>query len=189
MRVPAVKPGDLTDEQRVLDSHARRIMRGLRTPFTSMDADGALIGPFPVLLRFPALARPLLEWFTSVSGGSGLAAGIREVAVLTIGSRYGAAYELYSHSRVALAIGLSDGAVSALVAGQRPSDLTPEELLAHDVAARLHSGAPLPGALYRRAVETFGEAGMAELVFLTAQYAAISMVLNAYDVPLPSDAE
>ncbi len=29
----------------------------------------------------------------------------------------------------------------------------------------------------------------AKLVFLLAQYAGISMVLNAYDVPLPADAE
>ncbi|MET7337715.1 hypothetical protein [Nonomuraea sp. NPDC005650] len=51
------------------------------------------------------------------------------------------------------------------------------------------AGAPLPGALYRSAVGCFGEFGTAELVFLIAQYAAVSMVLNAYDVPLPPDAE
>jgi hypothetical protein len=60
---------------------------------------------------------------------------------------------------------------------------------AHDVAARLYAGGPLPGALYRSAVEAFGELGTAELVFLVAQYAGISLVLNAYDVPLPPDAD
>ncbi|MFE7441018.1 carboxymuconolactone decarboxylase family protein [Streptomyces chartreusis] len=189
MRIPAVKPDDLSDEQRALDEHVREIMGGLKTPFTSMDDDGALIGPFPVMLQFPDLARPLLEWFTTVSSDSALSARVREVAILTTGSRYGAAYELYSHSRIALAIGLSDSVVAALVAGQRPSELTPEEAVAHDVAACLYSGAPLPGVLYRRAVDNFGEAGTAELVFLTAQYASISMVLNAYDIPLPADAE
>jgi 4-carboxymuconolactone decarboxylase len=187
--MPPIKPSDLSDEQRELDEHARRIMNGQRVPFTSTDEHGALVGPFPVMLRFPGLARPLLEWFTTVTNGSVLPARVREVAILTTGARYGAAYELYSHSRVAAAVGLSDRVVAGLVAGQRPSGLTPEEAVAHDVAAGLYAGAPLPGALYRAAVGCFGEAGTAELVFLIAQYASISLVLNAYDVPLPEDAE
>ncbi|MEV0388121.1 hypothetical protein [Nonomuraea sp. NPDC050643] len=35
---------------------------------------------------------------------------------------------------------------------------------------------------------SFGESGTAEPVFLIAQYAGVSVVLNAYDVPLPPDA-
>ena len=73
MRMPAIEPSALSDEQRVLDEHVRRMMDGLRTPFTSTDENGALIGPFPVMLRFPGLARPLLEWFTTVTSGSVLA--------------------------------------------------------------------------------------------------------------------
>jgi len=187
--MPAIKPSELTDEQRSLDEHVRRIMNGLRTPFTSTDESGSLIGPFPVMLRFPGLARPLLEWFTTVTRGGVLSARVREVAILTTGARYGAAYELYSHTRVALETGLSNTVVAGLVAGQRPTGLTPEEAVAHDMAARLHAGAPLPGALYGAAVDSFGEFGTAELVFLIAQYSSISMVLNAYDVPLPADAE
>ncbi|WP_146607516.1 carboxymuconolactone decarboxylase family protein [Spongiactinospora gelatinilytica] len=189
MRMPPISPNELSDEQRPFDEHVRQVMGGLRTPFTSTDESGALIGPFPVMLRFPGLARPLLEWFTTVTSGSVLSPRVREVAILTTGSRYGAAYELYSHSRIAAKIGLPDGVVAGLTAGQRPAGLTPEESVAHDVAAHLYTGAPLPGALYRSAVACFGECGTAELVFLIAQYAAISMVLNAYDVPLPPDAE
>ncbi|MFI9450032.1 carboxymuconolactone decarboxylase family protein [Amycolatopsis sp. NPDC052450] len=187
--MPPIKPDDLSDEQRPLDQHVRGILAGLHPPFTTTDGNNSLIGPFPVMLRFPELAKPLLEWFTSVTSSSVLPARVREVATLTIGARYGAAYELYSHSRIALAIGLSGDVVAALAAGQRPADLTPEETVAHDVAARLHTGAPIPGALYRTAVNAFGEFGTAELVFLVAQYASISMVLNAYDVPTPIDAE
>ncbi|WP_433271019.1 carboxymuconolactone decarboxylase family protein [Actinosynnema sp. CS-041913] len=189
MRMPPIKPGDLSDEQRPLDEQARRIMDGQRVPFTSTDEDGALVGPFPALLRFPRLARPLLEWFTTLTGESVLPARVREVAILATGARYGAAYELYSHSRVASAVGLSSAVVAGLVAGQRPSGLTPEQEIAHDVAACLYAGGPLPGALYRAAVGCLGAAGTAELVFLIAQYTSISLVLNAYDVPLPADAE
>jgi alkylhydroperoxidase family enzyme len=189
VRVTPIKPSDLTGEQHELDHHARKIMGGMKVPFTATDGDGALIGPFPVMLRFPGQARPLLEWFTSVSNESRLAPRVREVAVLTVGARFGAAYELYAHSRIALSLGLPEAVVAALAAGQRPPELTPEELVAHDVAACLYAGAALPGVLYRRALASFGDEGTAELVFLTAQYACISMVLNAYDIPLPPDAE
>jgi 4-carboxymuconolactone decarboxylase len=188
VRIPPIAPGELTDEQRSLDDHVRGIVAGQPAPFTSTDENGALIGPFPVMLRFPALTRPLLEWFTTVTDGGVLTARVREVAILTTGSRYAAAYELYAHGRIAAAVGLADDVVAGLVAGQRPTGLTPEEAVAHDVAARLYAGAPLPEALYRAAVDAFGEHGTAELVFLIAQYASVSLVLNAYDVPLPPDA-
>jgi 4-carboxymuconolactone decarboxylase len=189
VRMNPIGPGDLSDEQRLLDEHVRNILHGRPAPFTSTDENGALIGPFPVMLRFPGLARPLLEWFTSVTVGGVLPARVREVAILATGARYGAAYELYSHSRVASHVGLPDDVVAGLVAGQRPAGLTSEEAVAHDVAARLHAGSALPGALYRVAVDSFGEFGTAELVFLIAQYTSISLVLNAYDVPTPPDAE
>lgn len=189
MRIPPIKLGELSHEQQALDHHVRRLLDGRPTPFTSTDPSGSLIGPFPVMLRFPELARPLLEWFTAGTNNSVLPTRVREVAILTTGARYSAAYEVYSHARVALAVGLPQGVVEGLVAGQRPEGMSPEETVAHDVAARLYNGASLPGALYRAAVRAFGDVGTAELVFLIAQYASISVILNAYDVPLPPDAE
>ncbi|MEV5496639.1 maleylpyruvate isomerase family mycothiol-dependent enzyme [Nonomuraea fuscirosea] len=105
-----------------------------------------------------------------------LPARVREVAVLTTGARHGAAYELYSHSRVAAAVGLPDDVVADLVAGRRPAGLSRQEAVAYDVAAGLHDGGPLPATLYRAAVGAFGETGMVELVFLIAQYAGISLL-------------
>lgn len=86
-------------------------------------------------------------------------------------------------------LGLQASVVAGLVAGQRPSGLTSAESVAHDPAACRYAGGPFPGALYRCAVDSLGEFGTAELVFLIAQYSSISIVLNAYDVPLPADAE
>ena len=37
------------------------MLAGLHPPFTTMDDSGALIGPFPVMLRFPELAKMILE--------------------------------------------------------------------------------------------------------------------------------
>ncbi len=166
------------------------LVRGLLTgplPFRATAGNGALIGPFPMLLRFPEFSRPFLEWYLAVASRSVLPSRVREVAILTTGSRYRAAYEVYSHSRMAVAAELSDGVVAALAAGERPAELTPEEQVAHDLASCLYRGGAVPGVLYRAAIAAFGETGMAELVFLIAQYASISAILNAYDVPLPEE--
>ena len=71
----------------------------------------------------------------------------------------------------------------------RPASLSPEESIALDVASVLCAGGPLPGATYRAAVDAFGERGVAELVHLVGNDAVVSMLLNAYDVPLPDDAD
>lgn len=189
MRIAPIPPCALTDEQRVLDERVRGLLGGLIAPFTVVDEQEALIGPFPVMLRFPGLAAPLIDWFVDVHRAGVLSARVREIAILTVGARYGAAYELYSHDRVARAVGLSESQVAALSAGRCPAGLDDAEQLAHDVASRLLAGAPLPGALYRSAHAAYGGTGIAELVFLVAQYTTICMILNAYDVALPPDAD
>ncbi|WP_143230824.1 hypothetical protein [Actinosynnema sp. ALI-1.44] len=43
-----------------------------RVPFTTQDENGAFVGPFPVLLRFPHLARPIkLKAGLRVESGGG----------------------------------------------------------------------------------------------------------------------
>ncbi|KQO61314.1 carboxymuconolactone decarboxylase family protein [Curtobacterium sp. Leaf261] len=189
MRTPPIKPADLTEANRDLDAALRELIGQSLRGFTSEDEDGALIGPFAPMLHFPELHEPILQWMRVLVGKATLPGSVREVAILTIGARLGARYELYAHSRVAGDKGLAPEAVAALVAGQRPTTLSAEEVVAHDLAAVLHAGGAVPGALYRAALEAFGRDGTAELVHLVGQYAVVSMLLNAYDVPVPADAD
>ncbi len=43
----------------------------------------------------------------------------------------------------------------------------------------------LPEPCYRLAVETFGQHGANELIYLVGLYALVSMTLNGFNVPLP----
>ena len=70
-----------------------------------------------------------------------------------------------------------------------PGDLTEQEGVAYDVASALGRGAQLPEATYQAALKCFGDAGVAELVFLVGTYCLVSVVLNAYDVSVPSREE
>jgi hypothetical protein len=97
----------------------------------------------------------------------------------------GSAYELYAHVRVAALRGLSDEKLSTIVAGQRPTDLTPQEAVAYDFASALVNGGVLPELTYRAAVEQFGANGAAELSYLVGLYCLVSVTLNTFDVPAP----
>src|SRR5437899_3115889 len=58
----------------------------------------------------------------------------REIAILVTGTAFHSAYELYAHVIAGEQRGLSDDKIAMVVAGHRPSDLTNEEAVAHDVA-------------------------------------------------------
>jgi hypothetical protein len=52
---------------------------------------------------------------------------VRQIVILTVGARFGAAYEIYAHGAVALANGMSAERLATIAAGLRPADLTSEE--------------------------------------------------------------
>jgi 4-carboxymuconolactone decarboxylase len=75
--------------------------------------------------------------------------------------------------------------LSTLVADLRPNDLAQEESVAFDVAYKLVRGGTLPEPLYRLAVDTFGQHGTNELIFLVGLYSLVSTTLNGFNVPVP----
>jgi 4-carboxymuconolactone decarboxylase len=43
----------------------------------------------------------------------------------------------------------------------------------------------LPEALYRHAVDTFGQQGTNEMIYLVGLYCLVSTTLNGFNVPVP----
>ena len=60
-----------------------------------------------------------------------------------------------------------------------------EEAIAYDVASTLVDHGVLPELNYRLAVQTFGQHGAAELIYLVGLYCLVSVTLNGFDVPVP----
>ena len=63
--------------------------------------------------------------------------------------------------------------------------LSLEEAIAYDGASAQVRGRVLPELNYRLAIETFGETGAAEFVYLVGLYCLVSVMLNGFDVPVP----
>ncbi|RMZ86319.1 hypothetical protein DV736_g6453, partial [Chaetothyriales sp. CBS 134916] len=109
---------------------------------------------------------------------------IRQVAILIVGSRFNAAYELYGHTVLSESV-LGNAKVEALVQGLRPVDLNTEEDCAYSITKALLQSGPLPAELYLHAVQTLGQNGASELVYLVGVYCLVSVTLNGFDVKQP----
>ncbi|WP_460605470.1 carboxymuconolactone decarboxylase family protein [Jatrophihabitans fulvus] len=185
-RLPLLAPDELDDDQREL--HARlvetRVARGRRSGYRAMLDDGRLIGPFNAMLRAPAVAAAQLAWAEAVSA-AGLDARVREIAVLTVGAEYGAAFVVHAHGAAAAGAGIGDDDVRAIVRGADPAGLSPAEHLAHRLARALVRERAVDDDLYGEVVATFGERDTVVLVQLIGQYLATSALLTCFDVPAP----
>ena len=182
---PTAMPADLRPLHDEMDSYIAEHLKG----FVSHRADGALVGPFAPMLRFPAFGRAAWTYTKALIDNAKLPKPAHEVAILATGAVFNSRYELYAHERVAGGVGLSPANIATIAAGQRPTDLTEEEQAAYDVAVTLAGGRQLPQSTYERAVKAFGEERTAELIYLVGGYCLVSLLLNAYDMSVPGREE
>ncbi len=189
MRAPPFPPADMPEDLRSLHDEMSGYIAEHLKGFVSRRTDGALIGPFAPMLRFPAFGRAAWIYTKALIDNASLPKAAHEVAILATGAAMNSRYELYAHERVGEAAGLSNEKIAAIAAGQRPADLTEKEQAAYDVAATLAGGRQLPASTYGRAVRAFGEDQTAELIYLVGGYCLVSLLLNAYDMSVPGREE
>lgn len=185
MRLKPLPPDTLDPERRAVHDTIVDLMVRRQPQIVAQDGHGALIGPFPAMLHFPRFGVPALRFLAAIGTEARLPAKVREVAILTVGARFNARYEIYAHEVMGAIAGLSAAQIATLASGERPVDLGPEETIAHDVAAALVRGHILPASTYARAVDLLGLDGVGELSFLIGGYCLISMALNCFDAAVP----
>lgn len=185
MRLDPLKPERLSPTLRNVHDTIVALMVRKQPEIIAQDAEGALIGPFPVMLHFPAFGIPALQFLAAIGTEAKLPPIVRETAILSVGSRLGGRYELYAHEIMAAVAGLDPAAISTLAAGGRPAELPEQAAIAHDVAAALMAGRVVPISTFERAEALLGSEGFGELVFLIGGYALIAIALNAFDMPVP----
>ena len=185
MRLPLIAPADLTPEQKPLYADMRKGIAGHFNAFKVESDDGALMGPWNPWLHEPVIGKAIWDLTLALTAEAVLPDNVRQIAILVVGARYDAAYEIYAHIAVAEREGMPEARLATLVAGVKPTDLSPDEGLAYDVAYALSRGSVLPEPLYGLAVKTFGQHGANELFYLVGLYALVSVTLNAFNVPTP----
>jgi 4-carboxymuconolactone decarboxylase len=185
MRLPLIPPAELSPEQKPLYDAMRTGIASNFNAFKVEREDGALMGPWNPWLHEPQIGKAIWDLTLAMTANAVLPDNVRQIAILVVGARYNAAYELYAHVAVAEKEGMSAERLAALVAGVKPTDLSKEENVAFDFAYALARGGVLPEPLYRLSIATFGQHATNELIYLVGLYALVSTTLNGFNVPVP----
>lgn len=186
MRLADLTPAEMNDEQRALRD---RILGGPRGSgpqhFALTTDDGALTGPFGVMVHEPALGAPLQELGSAIRYASGLTDRVREIAILSVAAATASAFEQHAHERVGRAAGLTEVELSALAAASFTST-DPVEQASYDLCGRLLEGrSGLSDAAYDALSTTLGSTTITELVVLVGYYRTLAQLLDVYDVAVP----
>lgn len=185
MRLQPLPPHSLSTEQQRLYRDITEVVDTSFGELVARRSDGALIGPFNPWLHFPQFGAPAWAFNKSLWDFRVLPEVVHQLVILITVAKFGARYAIDGHEYFARRAGLSDDKISAVVARERPADLTDDERIAYDMAAALSRGGVLPESTYRAAAGRFGEQGAAEIVFLVGCFSMVAVTLNAFDVPLP----
>jgi 4-carboxymuconolactone decarboxylase len=187
-RLDLADPEALDDTARELFDYitATAVAWARRSGFSAATADGRLIGPFNPSLLNPGLAAAFLKLQAAEQQDTSLDESTRQVVILTVGSVWRAPYELYAHSAVARQAELSESVIAGLVAGREPEALTDDQRTAHRLARALSTTHHVEDALYERAAQRFGAAGVFDITVLTGIYHTVCAILNAFAIPAPN---
>jgi 4-carboxymuconolactone decarboxylase len=156
---------------------------------SSANANPDSVGsPFNIWVRRPELLDRLQKVGEYIRFRSSLPPRLNEFAILITARHWTAQYEWFAHHRLALAGGLDAKVAEELAQGKRPSTMKPDEAVIYDFTTELHERHGVSDATYKRAVDAFGEQGVADLIAVNGYYVLVAMTVNVDRTPLPNNA-
>ncbi len=180
-RVRPLTPGELTAEQSALYG---AITGGLRAQepqhFALTAEDGALRGPFDLMLRSPAVGTAQQELGTAIRFRTALSDRVRELAILLVAAHRDSTFERESHEAIARALGFGEPELAAVrtldlsgfSGGERTVGQAVLELLDGD----------LSDASWDSASAALGLDGLFELTALVGYYSTLALQLRVFRV-------
>jgi len=186
MRLPLLPPSELSAEQKPLYEDMKKGINAKFNVFETTREDGALMGPWNAWLHEPEMGSAIWNLTKTLSACKILSDEIHQIAIMVVGTRFNAAYEIYAHDAICRKDGMTEQFISTLVSGSRPAGMTDQEGCAYDVAYALSNGKVLPQPTYERAATLFGQKGVHELISLVGLYCLVSVTLNGFNVQVPA---
>ena len=153
-----------------------------------MAARGPLTGPWIALLRSPEIVNRARVLSDYLRFNSSLPPRLSEFVILITARQWAQPYEWNAHHTLALKGGLDPDIAKAVAEGRRPKQMADDEEVVYDFCVELHGNHSVSDATYARALSTFGERGIIDIIGLSGYYTMISMVLNTVRTPLPAGA-
>jgi len=185
-RFALTKFSEMTPEQRAAADALRSGPRAAVGSSATAAAD-SVGSPFNIWIRRPELLDRLQRVGESIRFNSSLPPRLNEFAILIVAREWEAQYEWFAHHRLAMQAKLDPKIAEDLANGRRPSGMKPDEEVVYDFTTELLKHHGVSDATYRRAVEAFGEVGVADLVAVSGYYVLVAMTVNVDRTPIPND--
>ncbi len=144
---------------------------------------GGVRGPFGAWLRSPGLVIALRNLMKFYYEESVITEDIRELVIIITTRHMGATYAYSAHEAQALASGLTPALVAAVMVQETPTGGTELELCVYRYCTELLETKKASDAAYQEAFTLLGEKGVVDLTALVGFYTAISLTLNAFEIP------
>ncbi|KDA01858.1 carboxymuconolactone decarboxylase family protein [Hyphomonas oceanitis] len=152
-----------------------------------MVSNGKLLNIYGTLGVKPKAARAFLAWGHYVLRESSLPATDREIAILRVGELANAGYELWQHSRVGRAVGLSDHDIEAAKAGpDHPLwDVKRRTLLT--AVDELFGDHFISDSSWQALGVVYSQEECMDLVYVVGHYTQVCMILNTFGVQIEKE--
>lgn len=169
-RVKIRTPEEMSEEQRRVYNDTIAGKRG-RVP-----------APLVAWLESPVLADRAQKLGEFVRYETSLAPRLSELAILVVARHWTAQFEWTAHKAEALKAGLDPEIIDDIANRRAPRFKNVDEPVIYEFGVALLQTHGVPEDLYRRAVETFGQRAVVELVGILGYYTLISMTLNTFEI-------
>lgn len=185
-RLQLFEPSSLSPERRKLYD---AILKGKRATghrgVSLTHSNGALVGPFNVMLLSPELGGAMQRLGEEVRFGTSLSPYLVETIVLLLAAKTACKFEWHAHEAIARLLEMPDDYIAALKAGKRPKGMTADVSAAFDIASDLLTTDTISQPVYTAGVAALGESGVFEVCAVIGYYRMIAGVLSGFDVEIP----
>jgi len=181
MRFQSQAPETLNSSQRSL---YQRITETRRTK-----PDAPLPGPFGPWLLIPEIGQHLCELGHALRYQSQFSRAVMEIGILVTARYWRSNFEWYAHAPMAREAGITEAQIKRIKQGERPLFQEAAQQIAFDAATELVEARALSERTFNRLQLELGEEGSINFVALIGYYLGVSAMLNAFDIPIPAQAE
>jgi 4-carboxymuconolactone decarboxylase len=143
--------------------------------------------PYRAYIRNPELAPKLSALSDYLRWNSTLPPRLSELAILITARNWTAQYEWHAHYTLALKAGLDVKIIDDIAAGRRPESMREDEAALYDLATALYRDKKVTDAVYKAAVDKFGERGVMDIIGIIGYYGLVSMTLITMQAGAPDN--
>lgn len=135
------------------------------------------VPPYRAYIRNPDLAPKLSNLSDYLRWNTSLPPRLSEMAILITARHWTAQYEWTAHYPLAMKGWLDPKIADAIARGTRPDGMKDDEAALYDLGIALYRDRKVSDAVYKAALEKFGERGIMDIVGIMGYYDLVSMTL------------